>query len=74
MMIKLLINVIWFDSSIYTCSACLIWEFYFKKKNIPWLTFPCIHRTKAICQYAMLTFYTYATCRYIELYQMLRPY
>jgi hypothetical protein len=32
MMISLLINVIWLDTSISTRSACLIWEFYFKKK------------------------------------------
>jgi hypothetical protein len=31
MMLKLLINVIWFDTSFHTCLARLIWEFYFQK-------------------------------------------
>jgi hypothetical protein len=34
MMFKLLIYVIWFDTSSFTCSVCLIWEIYVQKKML----------------------------------------
>jgi hypothetical protein len=69
MMIKLLINAIWFDTSISTHSACLIWEFLFQGKIFhglrslaPILPKPYVDHTA-----------TYATCRYILLYEMCDP-
>jgi hypothetical protein len=47
----------------------------FQKKEKYSITYVPLHNpTKAICPYAMLTFYTYATCQYIERYQMLQSY